>query len=48
MTEREICERIVRTGNCSGINCDGYSCVNKGTKMPLAPMSFQYPCKRSQ
>jgi hypothetical protein len=38
MTNREICERIVRNGNCNGISCAGwdvFDAVNVGFPCPL-------------
>jgi len=35
MTQREICEWIVRDGDCVGIDCCGCVGVNRGTACPM-------------
>jgi len=35
MTEREICERIVKDRNCGAIVCSGSRGINKGTPCPF-------------
>ena len=44
MTEREICECIVRDGGCRKINCGGFKhyeyIINEGTPCPLQDMCF--------